>query len=1011
MTGQQPAAPSSKPPLEVTCSRSFLPWLGGLKLSLALTTYQSRRLFLLGLKEDGGLSVFERMFDRAMGLYATSERLYMSSRYQVWRFENALAHGETYDGYDRLFVPRLAHTTGDVDIHDMAVDHEDRVVFVNTLYSCLAGLSEQYSFTPLWTPPFISRLAPEDRCHLNGLAMVDGQPGYVTSVSRSDVTAGWRDRREAGGCVVDVRTNEIVCDGLSMPHSPRYYQGRLWLLNSGTGEFGYVDMNSGAFEPVAFCPGYLRGLAFFGNHAVVGLSRPRRDGAFSGLALDGLLEAKEAEARCGVMVIDISRGDIIHWLEFKGVVTELYDVQVLPGVTRPTALGLMTDEISRVITMGSQDETGAQTRSFFLLPPEQDAAPSAGTPSPDYQLRTFHDLNSDQAKRYENFSFPSLKERWQVRSPQGSLTAVNALYQGQVVGAAVAEVQLGNTSAELLSLLVVKEHRGRGVAKTLLSAMERSLAEAGCKKLEIQYRTDWTSLAVIEHLLEGRDWETPQDKTVVFKIDIQDLAGAPWLEQSETFEFPPGFTIFPWVELTLGERNEIMKRQEAQPWFPPEVTPFQEEDILEPLTSLGLRYEGQVVGWMITHRTGPDIIQYTSLFVSPELLRKGLARALMAESMKLQITAGVPDLVWMVDVRNEPMMKFIGRIRRGRGKTTRGRIRYSSKQLHMDAPGAELPENTGLHPSRFDSAPSSVSQAPRYEIQIRDGLDQLQAERYKDFSFPSLRTRWDAKPAEGILIAVDAVNEGQLTGAAVAEIRPGNETAELISLLVSPAHRRREVAAHLVSAVEKALLDRGCETLEAQYRSDWPGLMAIERLLKKQGWETPRDQALVYKVTTQKLSDSPWLKEHENYVLPAGFEIFPWIEVTRGEQEGMIRDQAREPWFPAEVTPFQEQDKLEPLNSLGLRHEGKVIGWMVTHRTAPDTIQYTSLFVRPEFGRLGLGRALHTKAMKLQFASDVPNMIWMVDVQNKGMLKFVDRILTERTTLTHLRYAYKRLSS
>jgi uncharacterized protein (TIGR03032 family) len=1010
MTEQQPAGPSSRPPLEVTCSRNFLHWLGGLKLSLALTTYQSRRLFLIGLKEDGGLSVFERLFDRAMGLHATSERLYMSSRYQVWRFENALAHGEIYNGYDRLFVPRLAYTTGDVDIHDMAVDNEDRVVFVNTLYSCLAGLSEQYSFTPLWTPPFISKLAPEDRCHLNGLAMVDGQPGYVTSVSRSDVTAGWRDRREAGGCVIDVRTDEIVCDGLSMPHSPRYYQGRLWLLNSGTGEFGYIDMTSGAFEPLAFCPGYLRGLAFFGNHAVVGLSRPRRDGAFSGLALDGLLEAKEAEARCGVMVIDISRGDIIHWLEFKGVVTELYDVQILPGVTRPTALGMMTDEISRVITMGSKDETGEQTRNFFLLPPEQDTNLSTETPSPEYQLRTFHGLNPDQIRRYEDFSFPSLKERWQVRPPQGSLTAINTLYQGQVIGAAVAEVQPDTISAELLSLLVVKEHRGRGVGKTLLSAMEQSLADTGCKKLEIHYRTDWTSLPVIEHLLEGRGWEAPRDKTVVFKIDIQDLAGAPWLEQSQTFEFPAGFTIFPWIELTLGERNEIIKRQEEQPWFPPEVTPFQEEDILEPLTSLGLRYQGQVVGWMITHRTGTDIIQYTSLFISPEFLRKGLARALMAESMKLQIAAGVPDFVWMVDVRNEPMMKFIDRVGRGRGRTTRGRIRYSSKQFRFDGQSPDFAEDTEIRPSRPDSGPSSVSQAPRYEIQIMDGLDQRQAETHKDFSFPSLRKRWDAKPPEGILIAANAVSEGQLTGAAVAEIRPGNETAELISLLVSPAHRRREVAAHLVSAVEKALLDRGCATLEANYRSDWPGMTAIERLLKSQGWETPRDQALVYKTTIHKLSDSPWLKEHENYVLPAGFEIFPWIEITRGEQEEMIRDQAREPWFPVAVTPFQEQDKLEPLNSLGLRHEGQVIGWLVTHRTAPDIIQYTGLFVRPEFSRLGLGRALHTQAMRIQIASDVPNMIWMVDVRNEGMLKFVDRIRTDRTTLAYLRYAYKRLS-
>ena len=113
------------------------------------------------------------------------------------------------------------------------------------------------------------------RCHLNGLALVDGEPAYVTAVSRSDVPSGWRERRQDGGCVIDVRSNEVILTGLSMPHSPRWYRGKLWLLNSGTGDFGYVDEKTGAFEPLAFCPGYLRGLAFHGDCAVVGLSLER----------------------------------------------------------------------------------------------------------------------------------------------------------------------------------------------------------------------------------------------------------------------------------------------------------------------------------------------------------------------------------------------------------------------------------------------------------------------------------------------------------------------------------------------------------------------------------------------------------------------------------------------------------------------------------------------------------------------------------------------------------------
>jgi uncharacterized protein (TIGR03032 family) len=275
----------------------------------------------------------------------------MSSLYQVWRFENVFEPGQNQDGFDRLYVPQVGYTTGDLDIHDMAVDRDNRLVFVNTLFGCLATLSETHSFKPLWQPPFISKLAAEDRCHLNGLAMKDGQPGYVTTVSQSDVADGWREHRTNGGLVIDVIRNDIVCTGLSMPHSPRWYHDKLWLLNSGTGDFGYVDLATGRFESVCFCPGYMRGLSFHGHFALVGLSKPRHNKTFSGLALDDNLKSRNAEARCGVQIIDLRTGDIVHWIRMEGVIDELYDVIILPHVRRPMALGFKTDEIRRVLSI------------------------------------------------------------------------------------------------------------------------------------------------------------------------------------------------------------------------------------------------------------------------------------------------------------------------------------------------------------------------------------------------------------------------------------------------------------------------------------------------------------------------------------------------------------------------------------------------------------------------------------------------------------------------------------
>ncbi len=167
---------------------------------MAFTTYQTGKLFLIGLQPDARLSVFERTFNRCLGLWGDGQTLWMTSLYQLWRFENALELGQTANGFDRVFVPQVGYTTGDVDAHDVAVDADGQVVFVNTLFGCLATISDRHSFVPLWKPPFLSKLAAEDRGHLNGLAMENvGQvfnlPSSPTGrletcpTARTDVTA------------------------------------------------------------------------------------------------------------------------------------------------------------------------------------------------------------------------------------------------------------------------------------------------------------------------------------------------------------------------------------------------------------------------------------------------------------------------------------------------------------------------------------------------------------------------------------------------------------------------------------------------------------------------------------------------------------------------------------------------------------------------------------------------------------------------------------------------------
>jgi uncharacterized protein (TIGR03032 family) len=345
--------PPNNPWVQVTGSARVWNWLAENKISLAFTTYQTGNLFFLGRYSDGRLAVLERTFNRAMGLAVDGQTLWMGTLYQLWRFENLLQPGELYQGHDRLYVPTVGFTTGDLDTHDVAVDRAGRALFVATGYSCIATVAERSSFTPLWWPPFVSKLAAEDRCHLNGLALDEGRPRFATAVGVSDVVDGWREGRRDGGVVLEIPSGRVVVSGLSMPHSPRLYQGRLWLLNSGTGHFGSVDLDSGRFEPLTFCPGYLRGLAFVGDYAVVGLSRPRDDVTFHGLELDAELARRGAHARCGLLIIDLRSGDSVHWVRIEGLVRELYDVAVLPDVARPMALGFKTGEIERTIAIGT----------------------------------------------------------------------------------------------------------------------------------------------------------------------------------------------------------------------------------------------------------------------------------------------------------------------------------------------------------------------------------------------------------------------------------------------------------------------------------------------------------------------------------------------------------------------------------------------------------------------------------------------------------------------------------
>jgi uncharacterized protein (TIGR03032 family) len=333
--------PKSATGVQTEFSRGFGDWLIANRVGLVCSTYHTGYLLFIGVRADGRPVPSAASFSPlAMGLWASSsQRIYLGTAAEIWRLENILDSNELANEiFDRFYAPRTAELTGDINVHELSVDANGQVLFVNTRYSCLATISETRAFRPLWKPKFISRLAPEDRCHLNGLAMENGRARYMTACSKGDVLESWRSNRRDGGVLIDIETDAIIADGLYMPHSPRVGSDALYLLESERGYLVRIDRQSGKREDVAFCPGFARGLAFVSHYAVVTVSLPR-SGTFEGTPIAQAMKANGATPRCGLLVIDLRNGNIVQWLWLRGDVTELFDVGVIPNSRCPRGIG------------------------------------------------------------------------------------------------------------------------------------------------------------------------------------------------------------------------------------------------------------------------------------------------------------------------------------------------------------------------------------------------------------------------------------------------------------------------------------------------------------------------------------------------------------------------------------------------------------------------------------------------------------------------------------------------
>ncbi len=331
--------PSERPRREINFRHSaqFVPILQHLGSSLLVSTYAAGKVATVGSGPEGLRLGFSN-FQRAMGVAVCAEGIAIGGPNLIWILRDAgqLSQQIAPVGqYDRGFLARESFVTGNISVHEMSWGAGGELWVVNTLFSCLCTLHEDFNFVPRWQPSFITELAAQDRCHLNGMAMQDGNPKYVSALGTSDEARGWREGKSNGGVIIDVESGEIVASGFCMPHSPRIHQGRLFLLDSGRGQLVTVGLQSGQIDTVTQYPGYGRGMALLGQFAFIGMSKARETSVFGGVPIC----EDRSKMRCGVVVVDLVSGQSVAYLEFQTGVEEIFDVQVLCEVKNPIICG------------------------------------------------------------------------------------------------------------------------------------------------------------------------------------------------------------------------------------------------------------------------------------------------------------------------------------------------------------------------------------------------------------------------------------------------------------------------------------------------------------------------------------------------------------------------------------------------------------------------------------------------------------------------------------------------
>jgi uncharacterized protein (TIGR03032 family) len=331
-------------PFSLKYSPNFAELLTRLNASIGITTYQAGKFVFISAKDENQLIQLPRSFNKPMGFCYNPEnhKLALACKEEIIQFSGSAELAQHYPKspgvYDMMFFPRLTYHTNALDIHDLHFGENGKLFAVNTLFSCIVTFDDEYNFTPYWTPPQIDKLASEDRCHLNGMAMENGLPRYASAFNRGNHFQSWRENITESGVIFDVKTNEVIAENLPMPHSPKLINGELYVLLSATGELAKINRENGGYEVIAKPGGFLRGMSFYNDYLFIAHSKLRKNSStFAKLAISD--EAQQS----GIIAIHLPTRSIVGNLVYEMSVDEIYDIFLFPNITRPNILNTTTD--------------------------------------------------------------------------------------------------------------------------------------------------------------------------------------------------------------------------------------------------------------------------------------------------------------------------------------------------------------------------------------------------------------------------------------------------------------------------------------------------------------------------------------------------------------------------------------------------------------------------------------------------------------------------------------------